>query len=95
MQPDLTRLGGLTPLLKVAALAEANHRPLALHLMPEVAVHLACGLSNVLSVEYMPWLCPAFVETPAIVNGRMVPPKRPGLGLEIRTEGLEKYRVEV
>ena len=54
VQPDVTRVGGLTGWLKVAALAEAYHRPLSPHLLPEVAVHLACGLPAVTSVEYMP-----------------------------------------
>jgi L-alanine-DL-glutamate epimerase-like enolase superfamily enzyme len=95
LQPDVTRVGGLTEWLKLAALAELHHRPLAPHLLPEVSIHLACGLPNVKMVEYMPWLYPAFVEPPAIVNGQMVPPRRPGLGLEIKPEVVEKYRVEV
>jgi L-alanine-DL-glutamate epimerase-like enolase superfamily enzyme len=93
LQPDVTRLGGLTQWLKVAALADQYHRPLAPHLLPEVGVHLACGLQAVRVVEYMPWLFPAFVEPPAIVNGQIVPPKRPGLGLEIRPDAIEKYRI--
>jgi L-alanine-DL-glutamate epimerase-like enolase superfamily enzyme len=95
LQPDVTRLGGLSAWLKVAALAELHHRPLAPHLLPEVGVHLACGLPNVQTVEYMPWLFPAFMEPPAIVDGKIVPPQRPGLGLEIRPEAVEKYRIEV
>jgi L-alanine-DL-glutamate epimerase-like enolase superfamily enzyme len=94
-QPDVTRLGGLTAFLKVAALTEQHHRVIAPHLLPEVAIHLACGLPQVRMVEYMPWLSPAFVESPAIVEGKMAPPKRPGLGLEISHEAVEKYRVEV
>jgi L-alanine-DL-glutamate epimerase-like enolase superfamily enzyme len=93
LQPDVTRLGGLTAWLKVAALAETHHRPLVPHLMPEVAVHLACGLPSVQAVEYMPWFFPAFVETAELVNGQLVPPKRPGLGLEINAEAVEKYVV--
>jgi L-alanine-DL-glutamate epimerase-like enolase superfamily enzyme len=93
LQPDVTRLGGLTTWLKVAALAEVYHRPLAPHLLPEVAVHLACGLPNVTMVEYMPWLFPVFVEPPALVDGQLVPPPRPGLGLELSTPAVEKYRV--
>jgi L-alanine-DL-glutamate epimerase-like enolase superfamily enzyme len=95
LQPDVTRLGGITSLLKVAGLAEMHHRPLAPHVLPEVGVHLACGLANVKTVEYMPWLYPAFMETPAIIKGKIVPPKRPGLGLEIAQEAVEKYRIEV
>ncbi|GIW79830.1 MAG: mandelate racemase [Gemmatales bacterium] len=95
LQPDVTRVGGVTQFLKIAALAERHHCPIAPHLLPEVSVHLACGLTNVKVVEYMPWLYPAFVETPAIVDGKMVPPKRPGLGLEINPEAVEKYQVAV
>jgi L-alanine-DL-glutamate epimerase-like enolase superfamily enzyme len=91
LQPDVTRVGGLTAFLKVAALAEQHHRPLAPHLLPEVAVHLACGLPRVTLVEYMPWLYPAYVEPPAIVKGQIVPPPRPGLGLEISAEAVRKY----
>ena len=38
----------------------------ALDLLPEVGVHLACGLPNVTTVEYMPWLYPLFLNPPAI-----------------------------
>ncbi len=93
LQPDVTRLGGLTAWLKVAALAEAHHRPVVPHLMPEIAVHLACGLPHVSAVEYMPWFAPAFVETPALVKGQIVPPQRPGLGLEIDSDAVQKYAV--
>jgi L-alanine-DL-glutamate epimerase-like enolase superfamily enzyme len=93
LQPDITRLGGLSECLKVVALAEQYHRPVAPHLLPEVAVHLACGLPQVRMVEWMPWLTPAFVDPPAIVNGQIVPSKRPGLGLDIRNDAVEKYRL--
>lgn len=93
LQPDVTRIGGLTNWLKVAALAEMHQRPIAPHILPEVGVHLACGLPSVVAVEYMPWLFPAFVETPSIVNGRLVPLPRPGLGLEIDMEAVDKYRL--
>ncbi len=95
LQPDVTRVGGLTEWLKIATLAEWHHRPLAPHLLPEVSVHLACGLPQVRMVEYMPWLFPAFVEPPAIVDGQIVPSQRPGLGLEINGDALEKYRVDM
>jgi L-alanine-DL-glutamate epimerase-like enolase superfamily enzyme len=94
LQPDVTRLGGLTATLKVAALAEAYHRPVAPHLLPEVAVHLACGLPGVVAVEWMPWLFPAFAEPPRVVEGKVVPPPRPGLGLEMHPEAVAKYGVK-
>lgn len=94
VQPDLTRVGGLTEWLKIAALADSHHRQISPHLMPEVMVHLACGLPNVGAVELMPWFYPAFTETPTIKQGRMIPPSRPGLGLEPQPEVIAKYRLE-
>jgi mandelate racemase len=94
-QPDVTRVGGLTSWLKVASLVEQHHRTLAPHVLPEVGVHLACGLPQVQAVEYMPWLFAAFAEPPALVEGKIVPPGRPGLGLEIRQDAVEKYRLDM
>jgi L-alanine-DL-glutamate epimerase-like enolase superfamily enzyme len=93
LQPDVTRLGGLTGWLKVAARAEQHHLAISPHLLPEVGVHLACGLPAVSSVEYMPWLYPLFRNPPAIVGGRLVPPEGAGLGLDVDTEAVAKYRV--
>ena len=93
VQPDVTRLGGLTAWLKVAALAETHHRPLSPHLLPEIGVHLACGLPTVTSVEYMPWLYPLFTNPPKIEQGHLVPPPGPGLGLEVDTDAIARYRV--
>ncbi len=94
LQPDVTRLGGLTAFLKVAALAEEAHLPVSPHLLPEVGVHLACGLPVVTSVEYMPWLFPLYLEPPRLENGRLVPPPRSGLGLEINPDAVARYRVD-
>jgi L-alanine-DL-glutamate epimerase-like enolase superfamily enzyme len=94
LQPDVTRVGGLTSWLHIANLAAHYHRPVSPHLMPELGVHLACGLPHVSSVEYLPWFFPAFVEPPGLVEGRLVPPRGPGLGLEIREDAIRKYRVQ-
>lgn len=93
VQPDITRLGGITATLRVIALAEQRGLPVAPHLQPEVAVHLACGLTAVTLVEYMPWLYPLFRNPPRLERGRLVPPAGPGLGLELDAEAVAKYRV--
>jgi L-alanine-DL-glutamate epimerase-like enolase superfamily enzyme len=54
-------------------------------------VHLACGLPAVTSVEYMPWLYPLFTAPPKIVQGKLVPPALPGLGLELNPDTVAKY----
>jgi L-talarate/galactarate dehydratase len=93
VQPDVTRVGGLTPWLKIASLAERHHLPLSPHLLPEIGVHLACGLSSVTSVEYMPWMYPLFTNPPRIERGRLVPPTGPGLGLELNAENVRRFKV--
>ncbi len=93
LQPDVTRLGGITPWLQVAALAERHHLPVSPHLLPEIGVHLGCGLPVVTSVEYMPWLYPLFANPPALERGRLVPPPGPGLGLELDEAAAAKWRV--
>lgn len=93
VQPDVTRVGGLTAFLRIATLAEMHHRPVAPHLLPEIAVHLACGLPSVTVVEWMPWLFAAWAEPPKIVDGKMVPPSAPGLGIDLHPEAVGRYGV--
>jgi L-alanine-DL-glutamate epimerase-like enolase superfamily enzyme len=89
-RPDIVRLGGLTPFLKVAALAELHHRPAVPHLLPELGVHLACGLAGVQAVEHVPWLSPLFTEPITPLRGELIPPPRPGLGLELKRDAVER-----
>ena len=81
LRPDLFRIGGITPWLRIAAMLE--HQPIALgvYRCPEVGVHLACGLQNVQSVEMVPWMQGLFAEPLKIEKGRIVPPTLPGLGI--------------
>ncbi len=41
----------------------------------------------------MPWHYPLFANPPAIVEGQLVPPPGPGLGLELDPKAMEKFRV--
>src|SRR5579859_6650732 len=92
LRPSVLRLGGVTPWLKVAALSEAYHRPVVPWMLPEVGVHLACGLPGVQAAEYVPWLAPLFVESVKIVDGNLQLSSKPGLGLELNAEALERFR---
>ena len=90
---DLLRVGGPTQWLKVAGMAEAFNLPIVSHLIPEVHVHLVAAVPNGLTVEYMPRLYRLFEETPAIEDGMIVVPKRPGLGLTFDQRALDRYTV--
>jgi len=83
VRPDVCRLGGLTPLLKVATVAEAFHVGVSPVRMPEVGVHLACGLSSIASVDYVSWFSEV-LQGPRMEGGKILPPSEPGLGIQIK-----------
>jgi L-alanine-DL-glutamate epimerase-like enolase superfamily enzyme len=90
---DLVRVGGITQFLKVAGMAEAFNLPVVSHLVPEIQCHLIAGIPNGLTVEYMPWTLRLFEETPKIVDGQIVVPDKPGLGLAFDKAAIAKYQV--
>ncbi|MCE2404602.1 MAG: mandelate racemase/muconate lactonizing enzyme family protein [Dehalococcoidia bacterium] len=90
---DLLRVGGVTEWRKAAALAETFTVPVASHLLPEIAVHLVAAVPNGLTVEYMPWSLPLFLETPRVQDGMMVLPHAPGLGLELDEEKVARWSI--
>jgi L-alanine-DL-glutamate epimerase-like enolase superfamily enzyme len=94
LQPDIVRVGGITEMVKVVTLADIAQLPVAPHHMMESTIHVACGVMGSGPIEYMPWVAGAFAEPAQIKNGNMIPPQRPGLGLEIPEEIIQRYRVE-
>ncbi len=90
---DLMRVGGITQFQKVAGMAEAFNLPVVSHVAPEVQVHNVAAIPNGLTVEYMPWSLQLFEETPAIVDGELVVPSKPGLGLAFSEEAIRRYQV--
>src|SRR5262245_27234147 len=91
---DLLRVGGITQWLKVAGMAEAFNVPVVSHLVPEIHVQMVAAVPNGLTVEYMPWSLRLFEEGPAIENGLLVVPKRPGLGLAFDAAAIKRYQVD-
>ncbi|GAA4921278.1 L-alanine-DL-glutamate epimerase-like enolase superfamily enzyme [Nonomuraea thailandensis] len=83
LQPDVPRVGGITPYLKVAALADHAHLQVAPHFVMEIHVHLAAAYPRDSWVEHIEWLSPLFEERLEIADGRMAVPDRPGLGLTL------------
>ena len=90
---DLLRVGGITPWRKVAGMAEAFNIPVVSHLIPEMHVQLMASIPNGLTVEYMPWSLRLFDETPEIVDGELVVPDKPGLGLSFSEDAVRQYQV--
>jgi L-alanine-DL-glutamate epimerase-like enolase superfamily enzyme len=78
---DLLRVGGITPWMKVAGMAEAFNLPVVSHLLPEIQVHLVAAAPNGLVVEYMPWTWRLFENPPVPEDGMLKAPQGAGLGL--------------
>jgi L-alanine-DL-glutamate epimerase-like enolase superfamily enzyme len=83
LMPDAPRVGGITPFLKIAALAEHTGIMLAPHFAMELHVHLAAAYPTEPWLEHFDWLEPLFNERLEIRAGRIVVPTRPGLGLTL------------
>ncbi|MEV0289118.1 MULTISPECIES: mandelate racemase/muconate lactonizing enzyme family protein [unclassified Kribbella] len=80
IQPDAPRIGGITPFLRLAALADHNGLQLAPHFAMEIHLHLAAAYPREPWVEHFEWLNPLFNERLETLDGRMLVPDRPGLG---------------
>ena len=78
---DLLRVGGITPWLKVAALAQSFNLPVVSHMLPEIHVHLVPAVPNGLTIEYHLLAHRLWQEMPALEDGELVVPQKPGLGL--------------
>ena len=83
IQPDAPRIGGITPFLRLAALADQANLQLAPHFAMEIHVHLAAAYPREPWVEHFEWLNPLFNERLEIRDGRMLLPRRPGLGFTL------------
>ena len=92
IRPDLGRIGGITPFLKIAAVAEAYQVAVSPVRMPEVGVHLACGLGVVTSVDSVSWFREVFASGPRVESGKIVPPAEAGLGLTLSADAA-RFRV--
>ncbi|MCU1632111.1 MAG: mandelate racemase/muconate lactonizing protein [Micrococcaceae bacterium] len=83
IQPDAPRIGGITPFLRLAALADQAGLQLAPHFAMEIHLHLAASYPREPWVEHFEWLNPLFNERLETHQGRMIVPNRPGLGFTL------------
>ena len=95
---DATVCGGITEFLRVAALAATRGRLLSPHVFPELHVHLAAGVPNVLGVETVGADSPVspiyrLLEPLEVRAGVVTPPEQPGIGLVFDDDALARYAV--
>jgi L-alanine-DL-glutamate epimerase-like enolase superfamily enzyme len=82
VQPDVARIGGITPWLKVAHVAEAFNVAVCPHFLMELHASLTAAVPNAAWVEYIPQLDDVTSSRLAIADGCAVAPAAPGLGID-------------
>jgi L-alanine-DL-glutamate epimerase-like enolase superfamily enzyme len=83
LQPDAPRVGGITPFLRIMALADQYGLEITPHFVMEIHVHLVAAYPREPWVEHFEWFEPLFNERLVIKDGRMLVPDRPGLGVSL------------
>jgi len=81
IQVDVARIGGITPWLKVAHMAECFNIAVAPHFLMELHASLCAAVPNAHWVEYIPQLDPITTQAMKIEGGRAVPSDEPGIGI--------------
>jgi L-alanine-DL-glutamate epimerase-like enolase superfamily enzyme len=95
---DVTTVGGFTEAVKICALAATDGLPVSPHIFPELHVHLAAALPQVIAVEVtdppqeIDVLYRLLRRPLPITDGEVVAPDEPGLGIEIDWSAAERYR---
>ena len=97
---DVTIAGGVTEWRRIAQMAQLFHVNMAHHEEPQIALHLLAAFPNTLYVEIFPnykrdpmWV-DLPVEQPRIRDGYMEVPDKPGFGIDLNQEIIEKYRAD-
>jgi L-alanine-DL-glutamate epimerase-like enolase superfamily enzyme len=82
VQPDVTRLGGISEYITVADAAHARRLPVVPHVgdMGQVHVQLAYWHPASTMLEYIPWIMDWFEEPIRVTGGAYERPARPGAG---------------
>ena len=81
VQVDVARIGGITPWLKVAHLAEAYNLMVCPHFLMELHISLVCAIPNARWLEYIPQLDDLTSAAMKIEGGRAFAPQTSGLGI--------------
>ena len=95
-QADITRCGGVTGFLQVAALCQAHNIPLSGHTAPSLHTPVACAVTPFRNLEYFHDHVRIermlFDGLPQLINGALRPDRsRPGLGLEFKRRDAERF----
>jgi L-alanine-DL-glutamate epimerase-like enolase superfamily enzyme len=81
VQADVARVGGITPWLKIAHLAETFNMAVCPHFLMELHVSLCAAVPNARWVEWIPQLDDVTTSRMTVTGGKAEPPQAPGIGI--------------
>ena len=98
LQLDVTRCGGISGFLGVAALAKAHHRDLSAHCAPALHRHVACAVERLRHIEWFHdhvRIEQMLFEGAPTPRGGMIAPDlgTPGHGLEFKEQDAARWEV--
>jgi L-alanine-DL-glutamate epimerase-like enolase superfamily enzyme len=92
-EPDAATLGGITPWMRVAELAQSKGLPVTSHGIHDVHVHLLAGISNASYLEVHGFGLERFIERRIeLKDGEAIAPDTPGHGVKLDLVKLKGYR---
>ncbi|MXU66893.1 mandelate racemase/muconate lactonizing enzyme family protein [Oceanomicrobium pacificus] len=94
VQVDVARIGGITPWMKVAHMAEAHNVPVCPHFLMELHVSLVCAIPNAPWLEFIPQLDGLTASSMRMEAGKAMPSDVPGLGIDWDHDRLDAGRID-
>src|SRR5512135_14804 len=100
IQPDVARAGGITEIRKITALAAKHKVPVSFHTWGDgvalaASIHLSAALKDCIVMEldytYNPLREELLSDPFEVQNGYLIPPEKPGLGIELNQTALERF----
>jgi D-galactarolactone cycloisomerase len=100
IQPDVARAGGISEIKKITALAAKHKVPVSFHTWGDgvalaASVHLSAALRDCIVMEldytYNPLREELLREPFNVQEGYLIPPEKPGLGIELSQDALRKF----
>ncbi|MDO8387475.1 MAG: mandelate racemase/muconate lactonizing enzyme family protein [Polaromonas sp.] len=94
VQPDVTRMAGLTEVLRVCETAHAFRLPVAPHAgdMSQVHVHLSYAHPACEVLEFIPWIKDCFTDPAEVLDGYFRRPELPGAGTTPTSAAWTQFR---
>jgi len=98
VQADVTRVGGVTNMLRADGVCKAAQRRFSAHCAPAISAHACCAVETLAHLEYFHDHVRIermlFDGTLDPAGGRLVPDRsRPGLGLELKRADAEEFAI--